>query len=1001
MTDAPRSASRPIRPDAPSAGRRGLLGGIVAIIVIAVALLALAFWVLNDLLVDRLWFESVGQLAVWDLNTFARLLVWIPVTLAAFLLLTLSIWIAVRSAGEPAPRVTRVKQPLGRRTPMGYEPPTTEEVITEVLAVIDDVVAEITPRRLGLVLTGVAALLAVLIGLATSAEWQTLLLWENQATSAATGAAAAAAGPGATSAAGSAVDPVFGQPLTFYLFDMPFWRAVAEAVGSLLDALIVLTGIAYLALARRSMSRPNGRLWAWHLGILIALRIAIGAIGFQLDKFALALQQRPYPQPVGVNATDAAVRIPAADLLTILTIVVAVVVLLAIVRQRFTWAAGAFGAWAIVAVAAMLLALVNQALFVNPNPLDQERRFIANDITSTRLAYGLDRWQTRSYPATNVLTGQAIIDDAETFANARLWDYRPLGTTLDQLQTVRQYYDFTDVDIDRYMIDGEQRQVMLSAREMAIDRNPAAANWLNTHFVYTHGYGVAMVPVNGVQADGLPALIIRDMPVVSRAGAPEVTEPRIYFGERPSPWVVTGAQTDEFDYPSDSASGDVTTRWKGTTGIKITDGLNRLLLSIWTGDFVSFFTTPQITDESQFLMRRSMGERLNALAPFLEYDSDPYLVVAKDGRLVWIIDAYTTTNRYPLARSLREARLAANSAVPRRDLNYIRNAVKITIDAYDGTTRFYINDPNDPLIATWAAVYPTLFSPLSELPDQLDPHLRYPEGMFNVQTGMFSAYHVTEPTTFYQGDNLWTVPTSGSQNSQILPSEAYYVQMRLPSEADTEYLLIQPMVPARRPNMIAWIAARNDRDARGEVSVYQLPVDTSIFGPAQVEARIAQTPEIAAQITLWDQAGSSVIRGNLIVVPVGGSFVYLSPIYLQSTSSAFPQFTKIVVATPSKVVWADTLDEALRRAVGEGPDIVIPNPTPGPGRTPAPVATPGPVRTPGADGLPTDVNGLIRYANVHFEQAQQAMGRGDFEEYGREMALVQQALDRLAQLTGE
>jgi uncharacterized membrane protein (UPF0182 family) len=999
MTQAPRSAPRPIRPDQPAAGRRGILGAIVAIIVIVIAMLALAFWVLNDLLVDRLWFESVGQLAVWDLNTFARILVWIPVTLLAFVLLTISIWIAIRSAGEPAERVTRVKQPLGRRTPMGYEPPTTEEVVTEVLAVVDDIVAEITPRRLGLALTAVAALFAILIGLATSAEWQTLLQWQNQATTA-VGVTGAAVGPGATTAVGAATDPVFGQPLTFYLFDMPFWRALAEAIGSILDALILLTGVAYLALARRSMSRPDGRLWAWHLGILIALRIAIGAIGFQLDKFALALQQRPYPQPVGVNATDAAVRIPAADVLTILTIVVAVVVLLAIVRQRFVWAAGAFGAWAIVAVAAILLALVNQALFVNPNPLDQERRFIANDIASTRLAYGLDRWQTRSYPATNVLTEQAIVDDAETFANARLWDYRPLGTTLDQLQTVRQYYDFTDVDIDRYMIDGEQRQVMLSAREMAIDRNPAAANWLNTHFVYTHGYGVAMVPVTGVLPNGDPDLIIKNMPVVSRAGAPEVKEPRIYFGERPSPWVVTGAQTDEFDYPSDAASGDVTTRWKGTTGIRISEGLNRLLLSIWTGDFVSFFTTPQITQESQFLMRRSIGERLGALAPFLSYDRDPYLVVAADGRLVWMIDAYTTTDRYPLSRSLAEARIPAGASVPGRDLNYIRNAVKVVIDAYDGTTRFYINDPNDPLIATWSAIYPTLFSPLADLPLQLDPHLRYPEGMFNVQTGMFSAYHVTEPTTFYQGDNLWTVPVSGSQNSQILPSEAYYVQMRLPSEADTEYLLMQPMVPARRPNMIAWIAARNDRDARGEVSVYQLPADTSIFGPAQVEARIAQTPEIAAQITLWDQAGSSVIRGNLIVVPVGGSFVYLSPVYLQSTSSAFPQFTKIVVATPSKVVWADTLEQALQRAVGEGPDIVVPNPTPGPGRTPGPQATPAPVGTPSADGLPTDVNGLIRFANEHFERAQQAMGGGDFEAYGREMALVQRALDRLAELSG-
>ena len=607
-------------------------------------------------------------------------------------------------------------------------------------------------------------------------------------------------------------------------------------------------------------------------------------------------------------------RIPAADVLTVLTIVAAVVVCLAIVRHRFAWAGIAFGAWLAVAIAASLLAFVNQALFVNPNPLDQERKFIGNDISASRLAYGLDGWTSRPYPATSILTADALVRDAETFANARLWDYRPLGATLDQLQTVRQYYDFADVDIDRYIINDQQRQVMLSGREMALDKNPTVNNWLNAHFVYTHGYGVAMVPVNAVQSDGLPDLIIRDLPVVSEPGAPKITEPRIYFGERPSPWVVTGAQTNEFDYPANDAGSDATNRWTGDTGIDISDGINRLLLSIWTGDFVSLLTSPQITDQSQFLMRRTLDERLHALAPFLSFDADPYLVITASGRLVWIIDGYTSTDRFPMSRVFEDG--AGSGIDTGASFNYVRNSVKAVVDAYDGTTTMYVNDPTDPLIATWAAVYPTLFTPLSSLPADLWPHLRYPEGLFNVQTGMFEGYHVTDPTTFYQGDNLWTVPNGAQAKGQTLPGEAYYVQMRLPGEDKTEYLLIQPMVPARRPNMIAWVAARNDADTRGQVIYYQLPTDTSIFGPTQIQARIDQTPEISAQVTLWDQSGSSVIRGNLIVVPVGGSFVYLEPIYLQSTSSAFPQFTKIVVATPSKVVWANTLAEALQRAVG-------------------------------------------------------------------------------------
>ncbi|MFN8624210.1 MAG: UPF0182 family protein, partial [Chloroflexota bacterium] len=862
MAQGSRRAARP------PVNRRQVAGSILAIAIIVVAIVALLFFVLNDLLVDRMWFESVGQLAVWDLNTFARLLLWIPISLVAFGILAISVWIAVKlgGGGDAAPRIVRDRTPLrGRQTPRGFEPPPTEDVVREVVLTIDDFASRVTPRTLGWILTGVAVLLALLIGLATSAEWRTLLLYQDQASTAFPGAAAAVTGPGASAAVGSVLDPIFGKPVSFYLFDLPFYRALAELVGSILDALIVLTGVAYLVFARRQLSRPKGHAWAWHLGILVALRVAIGAVGFQLDKYGLALQQRTYPLPTGVNATDHAVRIPAADILTVLTIVAAVVVLLAIVRQRFVWAAVAVGAWVAVAVLAGAAALINQALFVNPNQLDQERPYLVNDIRSTRTAYGLETWHSQSYPATTELTKAAIVEDADTFANARLWDYRPLGATLDQLQTVRQYYDFTDVDIDRYPIDGKQRQVMLSAREMAIDRLPSAATWLNTHFVYTHGYGVAMVPVNGVRPDGLPDLIIKDMPVTSSQGAPTITRPQIYFGERPSPWVITGAQTAEFDYPASSDSGDVTSRWTGQTGIRIESGLNRLLLAIWTGDFVNLLTTPQITPDSQFLMRRTVGERLTALAPFLAWDSDPYLVVDGDGTLVWVVDGYTTSDRFPLSRASKGAPVGVSDETPVVGFNYVRNAVKATVNAYDGTVKLYINDPSDPLIATWAQIYPTLFQPLGTMPVELDKHLRYPEGLFNSQASMFEAYHVTDPTTFYQGDNLWTVPNGQGAQSQVLPGEAYYVQMRLPGASSTEYLLMQPMVPARRPNMIAWVAARNDGSARGQVEVYQLPSDTSIFGPAQVEARIDQTPEISAQITLWDQAGSSVIRGNLIV----------------------------------------------------------------------------------------------------------------------------------------
>lgn len=993
MTQHPRS-----RPDRPPRDRRNVASAIVGVTIVVVVVVVGLLLALDGLLVDRMWFESVGQLAVWDLRTFTRLLVWIPLSSIVFLLLTVSIWLAIGSAGEAAPRVTRVRPVRRGWDPrMGPGDARPEEVARDLLYGLDDATRDVSPRALGLVLTAVALVVALVIGLSASADWQTLLLWQHQQAGA-VGAAAATAGPGAATPISGYVDPVFGRSASFYLFDLPFYRVVVDLAGGVLDALVVVTGVAYLVLARRSMTMPHGRVWLWHLGILVGLRIAIGAVGFQLDKYGLVTQQRAYPYPSGVGATDAAVRIPAADLLTLLTIVAAVVVVAAIVRHRFMWAAGAFAAWFVVAAGAVVLAGVNQALIVNPNPLDQERRFIGNDIAATRLAYGLDAWTTRSYPATDVLTQDAIVREADTFANARLWDYRPLGATLDQLQTVRQYYDFTDVDVDRYPLDGKQRQVMLSGREMALDRNPSVNNWLNAHFVYTHGFGVAMVPVNAVQPDGLPDLIVKDMPVESVPGAPVVTTPQIYFGERPSPWIVTGALTDEFDHPASDLGSDETTRWTGSTGIRIGSGINRLLLSIWTGDFVSMLTTPQITSDSQFLMRRSIAERLGALAPFLSFDSDPYLVVTASGKLMWIVDGYTTSDQFPMARAVTGSfDQLGGPAVAQFD--YVRNSVKAVIDAYDGTTHLYVNDPSDPLIATWQSIYPSLFSPLAAMPAELVPHLRYPEGLFDAQTGMFEAYHVTDPTTFYQGDNLWTVPSGAQSQTQSLPSEAYYVQMRLPDASSTEYLLIQPMVPARRPNMIAWVAARNDGQTRGQVLVYQLPTNVSIFGPTQIEARIDQTPEISAQISLWDQSGSSVIRGNLIVVPVGGSFVYLQPIYLQSTSSAFPQFTRIVVATPSNVAWAATLAEALQRAVGQGTPV---EPSPGPNvpaPTPTPGATPGGTAVPGDGSMPGDVDGLIGYANEHFKLAQQAIGAGDYETYGREMAKVQAALERLSQLT--
>jgi uncharacterized membrane protein (UPF0182 family) len=510
-----------------------------------------------------------------------------------------------------------------------------------------------------------------------------------------------------------------------------------------------------------------------------------------------------------------------------------------------------------------------------------------------------------------------------------------------------------------------------------------------------------MVPVNEVGSQGQPRLVISNLPPISAEGAPTLSEPRIYFGERNADYVVIGARQNEFDYQAGSADAGqiVATRWSGTTGVPL-DGLNRLLFAARFGD-LNLLISDQVTAESQLLFHRSLGDRLPRIAPFLRYDKDPYLVVDGQGRLKFIQDAYTVADRFPNAQGFDADGVLPGTGLGGSPFNYIRNSVKIVSDAYDGSMVFYVADPDDPLIRAWQGVFPSLFHPIAELPADLKPHLRVPEELFNVQTRVFGRYHVTDAPTFYGQNDVWTVPI-GQSNEQSLPSEAYYVVMRLPGADAAEFLLLQPMIPQQRPNMIAWVATRMDGEHYGETQVFRFPTDTSVYGPAQVEAQIDADPEISAQITLWDQAGSQVVRGNLIVVPVGESLVYLQPVYLKSRSAAFPAFERIVVASPTNVVWGSTLKEALDRLLAEqgaGPSPTpTPSPTPGPSGSPGSSPTPSPSATPG--GLPSDVAGLIAFANAHFDLAQAALRDGDFARYGSEIGLVQAALSQLQALAG-
>ncbi len=748
-----------------------------------------------------------------------------------------------------------------------------------------------------------------------------------------------------------ATDPIFGKDLSFYLFHLPFWRFIYDyAVGALAVAFVLtLFFYAFHAFADLAVSGrypPNAKaqlralmgyatpLIRTHLFSLIALLLFAGAFHFRLSMFELLYGKGADEAVWGAGYTDLKVRLPVLWVLTAVFIIGGLLVLWNIRARTPAKAALALvSVFAIAWLSGNFLPNLFQRYIVKPNELEKELPYLSHNISMTRLAYGIHNLQTVRYPFRREVTEEALKRNSDLLASVRLWDYRPLQLTLKQLQAIRAYYEFADVDVDRYVIGGVYRQVMLTARELNVEQ--LRPSWFSRHFQWTHGYGAVTVPVNEMEQEGQPVLWVKDIPPKTDYRELQIKEPRIYFGEMTNDYIIVRTRQKEFDYPisdlagatqSESEGMMAKTTYQGKGGVPIGNYLNRLALALRFGE-PKLLLTGVINKESRLLFRRNIHERLRAIAPFLLYDTDPYIVIA-EGRLFWICDAYTFSDRFPYSEPVswqqewgQEPPIGLGRVRERVAFNYIRNSVKVVIDAYNGTVDFYLVEETDPIAKTYARIFSKLFRRLSEMPESLRRHLRYPVTYFRIQANLLRLYHITDPEQFYQKEDLWEVAQEiyADQRQEVEP---YYVMMRLPSADGTvqmgtalEFALILPFTPygENKHNLLSLLIARCDFPHLGELVVLMMPRDRQIFGTAQVEARIDNDAEISQELTLWKQHGSDVIRGNLLVIPLDGSLLYVEPLFLIATQTQFPELKRVIAANHQEVVMDESLTKALAR----------------------------------------------------------------------------------------
>ncbi len=950
QTDRPRRRRR-------STGRIGLIAfGVVAFFGLTSLRGVAGFWT------TFLWFEELGLTSVWKGVLGTKILLVLVFTAIFFALLFANLVIADRLA----PRFRAI----------GPE----DELVQRYRQVVGP--------HAGKVRLGVSVLFALLAGTGVSAQWHNWLLYRNAVDF-------------------GVKDPQFGRDVGYFVFKIPFLSFLVDWAFVAVVIVAVITLVAHYLNGGIRMQAPMQRVTPQvkaHVSVLLACLALIKAVGYYFQRFELSFSTRGVVD--GATYSDVKAQLPALELLVIISIAAALMLFYNIRRKGWALPVIGVGLWALISVVvgAIVPAFI-QKFRVEPSELARERVYIERNINATLTALQLDDVEEVPFSYDETLNAAELAANADIVRNVRLWDPLYVKETFQKLQEIRSYYQFNDVDIDRYQLDGRTTQTIVSARELNSADLPSQS-WVNRHLSFTHGFGALVAPANAVTSDGQPNFTLKDIPP---SGTPELTQPRIYYGENTGGYAVVKTKQREIDFQDQQKGTTRFSTYNGTGGVPLSSFFRRAAFALRFAE-VNMLISNLITPESRAIFIRDIGDRVRTAAPFLRYDADPYPVVV-DGKLLWVQDAYTTTSRYPYAQRGDTDRIPDGSGL-RVGFNYARNSVKVVTDAFNGTMTFYVVDDKDPIIKAYQKAFPDLFTPGSEISAELRSHLRYPEDLFRVQTNMYGRYHITDPAEFYNAGDAWDISQDPGNGSPAVPNEATtsttavgaapgslvrgakgkrmdptYLLLRLPGEDDASFLILQPFVPRsqgdRQQNLSAFMVAKSDPDEYGKLKAFVMPRGEQIDGPALVDARAAADTEISREITFLNQQGSEVKLGNVQVIPIETSLLYVRPLYVQSSRNPLPEFKRAIVVFGNKAVIGDSLAEALTKIFGDAPETLEETP----GATP-PVTVPGQTPPAGGPGDAATVQRLLGEAQAAYDAAQTALKAGDLAEYQKQINLV-------------